>query len=241
VITGIIVALPEELSSLTKKKISLGECEFLTDDLIATHAGTGPENAKKAAQKLIDKGCCKLISWGCAAGLDNTLITGDLCLPKRLIAENQQHYHVDAEWQQQTASLLAELHPIHSSPLCESNTIVSSVQKKTALHKTTGAIALDMESIAIAKIAEQKQIPYLVIRVIADSAKMHLPAAITKSMNEAGQINKKELALYIAANPLQIFGLIKLGLHFQTAQKKLKSIAKKIKDISNFSAATNTI
>ncbi len=240
-ITGIIVALPEELSALTKKKIPLGKCSFLAENIIATHSGAGPENASNAAQNLLDKGCSKLISWGCAAGLADGLLAGDLCLPELLISENRQYFPVHSEWQQQTMSLLAYLQPIHSGPFCTNNTIVSWSRDKKAIHQSTGAIALDMESAAIAKIAEQKSIPYLVIRVIADTASMNLPAAITKSLDEKGQINNNKLVLNIITNPRQIPDLIKLGLHFQSAQKKLNSVAKKIREITDFPITTNTV
>ena len=240
-ITGIIVALPEELSTLTKKKIAQGECEFLAEGIIVILAGTGPKNALNATLRLLKKGCTQLISWGCAAGLADDLSAGDLCLPKQLITENQQHFLVHAEWQQQTASLLAELQPIHSGPLTASSSIVCSSRKKKVIHQSSGAIVLDMESTAIAKVAEQRQIPYLVIRVIADTVNMNLPAAITKSMDETGQINNNKLALNIITNPLQIPDLIKLGLHFQSAQKKLNIVAEKIREITDFPITTNAV
>ncbi len=233
-ITGIIVALPEELSTLTKKKIPYGKCEFLAENILVTHSGTGPDNALNAALRLLEKGCSKLISWGCAAGLAEGLSAGDLCLPKQLITENQQHISVHTEWRQQTVCLLDGLQPIHSGPLSTSSSIISSSRKKKVIHQSTGAIALDMESTAIARIAEQEQIPCLVIRVIADTVDMNLPTAITKSMDGKGEINNNKLALNIITNPLQIPDLIKLGLHFQNAQKKLNSVAKKIWEIADF-------
>ncbi len=240
-ITGIIVALPEELSTLTKKKISHGACEFIAENIIVTLSGTGPENALNAALRLLEKGCTRLISWGCAAGLAECLSAGDLCLPKQLITEHRQPVSVHSEWQQKTASLLAELQPVFSGPLLASSSIVSSSRKKKLIRQSSGAIAVDMESTAIATVAEQKKIPCLVIRVIADTVDMDLPTVITKSMDETGQINNKKLALNIISNPLQIPNLIKLGFHFQSAQKKLTIVAKKIREITDLPITTNTV
>lgn len=235
-ITGIIVALPEELNTLTKKKIAPGKRALLTKNIMIAHAGAGPSNAEKATQELIKSGCSKLISWGCAAGLADSLKAGDLCLPKQLISNKLQQLPIHAEWQQHTETILSNLHPFYSGPLCESSSIVSKNTQKKQLHQATGSIALDMESAAIARIAKQTGIPYLVIRVIADPSDMNLPSVISLSMSNEGVINKKQLAINIIKKPFDIPGLIKLGIHFQTAQKKLKFVATMIKEISEFPA-----
>lgn len=63
---GIIVALPEELTTLTNAKITKGQIHPLGNNFWVTLSGTGPNNASDAAQKLISHGADRLISWGCA-------------------------------------------------------------------------------------------------------------------------------------------------------------------------------
>lgn len=234
--TGIIVALPEELSTLTTKKLAPGVCLLISKNTVVAHAGTGSVNAIKAAETLIAKGCCKLISWGCAAALNNTLKAGDLCLPKIIIAENQQRYPIHSDWQQHTEKLLAELQPICSDPLSESSSIVSTSTGKKALRDTFGSVALDMESAAIAKIAQKANIPYLVIRAIADPADMNMPDAINYALNDGGTVDMKKLIVYLLTHPYEIPGVIKLGVAFRSARKKLKYVAQALESIINFPA-----
>jgi len=236
VTTGIIIALPEELSTLTAKKIAPGKCALISEHILVAHAGTGPANAIKATELLLAKGSTQLISWGCAAALDHSLNAGDLCVPKIIIAENQQRYPTNPDWQQHTTKLLSELHAIHSDPLSESCSLVSTQTDKKALHDAFGSVALDMESAAIAKIAKKANIPYLVIRAIADPANMDMPDAITYALNNEGIVNIKKLIIYLLTHPNEIPSLIKLGLAFQSARRTLKYAARVLESIINFPA-----
>jgi adenosylhomocysteine nucleosidase len=236
VTTGIIIALPEELSTLTAKKIAPGECSLISENILVAHAGTGPANAIKATEALLANGSCKLISWGCAGALDSTLNAGDLCMPKIIIAENRQHYSTHSDWHQHTVNILSKLQPIYSAPLSETSSIVSTSVDKKALHDALGSIALDMESAAIAKIAQKADIPYLVIRTIADTANMNMPEAVNFALNNEGSIDIKKLIIYLLTHPNEIPCLIKLGIAFRSARKKLKYVAQTLESIINFPA-----
>jgi adenosylhomocysteine nucleosidase len=224
--TGIIVALPEELSTLTIKKIYRGEYAYIADNILVAYSGAGPDNASKAARLLLRQGCKQLISWGCAGALDNSLKPGDLNIPEILIAENKQQYATDAAWHRRVINVLENYCPILSAPLCESRKIISSSENKITLNKQNASIAIDMESVAIAKIAAAAAIPFLAIRAIADPADMDLPRAVVFALNNEGEIEIKKLLFFLICHPLDIPGLIKLGMHFNTAKNKLKLIAR---------------
>lgn len=223
--TGIVVALPEELSTLTSKKIAKGCCVFIADPLVLAYSGAGANNACSAAELLIANGATRLISWGCAAALGSTLKPGDLVLPDTLIDAESALIDINSEWLKLSQNLLAKYLTIHTGRLAESLTIVATANDKKHLHEQTGAIALDMESIAVAKTARRHNLPFLAIRAIADPANMDLPKAINHSLNHQGDIVLSKLLLFIALHPSEIPGLIKLGLHFNSAKKTLKLVA----------------
>lgn len=233
-ITGIIVALPEELSTLPSGKVEKGDYCKLTDNILIAHAGAGPENACKASELLIAKGAEQLISWGCAAALSPELKPGDLLLPESLLSEDQQKFNCDPNWIDHVRHLLADKVSIISGKLTERSTIVAESKDKQAIHSQTGAVALDMESCAIAKTAIQANTPCLVIRTIADPVNMSLPGAVSHSLNSEGEIELSKLLQYILLHPMEIPALIKLGLHFNAAKKTLKSIAKYLDKITVF-------
>jgi adenosylhomocysteine nucleosidase len=228
VTTGIVVALPEELGTLTSKKIDKGYCVFISDATVLAYSGAGANNAQTASELLIEHGATRLISWGCAAALSSTLNPGDLVLPDTLIDVDGIQIGIDPDWHGYTKNLLSTTLEVHTGSLAESKSIVSTSQDKKQQHTQTGAIALDMESIAIAKVARQHKLPFLAIRAIADPVNMDLPRAINHSLSNEGDIVLSKLLLFIALHPTELPGLIKLGLHFNAAKNTLKLVAQQL-------------
>jgi nucleoside phosphorylase len=230
VITGIVVALPEELGTLTSKRIDKGHCVFIGDKLLAACLGTGPKNAQAAAELLIAKGANRLISWGCAAGLSASVKPGDLVVAGRLIDADDIEITMSSEWHDHCINTLRRqigenLTAIHGGLLAESKILIAASSEKKQLHSMTGAIALDMESVAIAKAAGRHKLEFLAIRAIADPVTLDLPKAIGYSLNDQGDVVLNKLLLFLALHPLELPGLIKLGLHFNKAKRTLKRVA----------------
>jgi len=240
VITGIVVALPEELTTLTSKKIDKGRCLFMADKLLVAYSGAGPINARSAAEMLVAKGATRLISWGCAAALSTSLKPGDLILADKLIDDGNVEVAANADWHSYTKNILATGMVVHTGRLAESKSIVSSSKDKKQMHSITGAVALDMESIAIARVARQQTLPFLAIRVIADPVNMDLPLAINYSLNDRGEIMLGRLLSFLVLHPAELPRLIKLVLNFNAAKKTLKSIAKHLETLTDFSDSNET-
>lgn len=237
-ITGIVVALPEEISTLTAKKIDKGNCLFIADKILVAYSGTGPKNAQTAAELLVSKGVTQLISWGCAAALSSLLKPGDLTLAETLIDAECTQIDINSPWYNNTKNLLSEFIVVHTGHLAESKSLVSSSKDKKQLQSKTGAIALDMESIAIAKVAKQYKLSFLAIRAIADPVTMNLPKAVNHSLNDQGEILLGKLLLFIVLHPAELPGLIKLALHFHAARKTLKRVADNLDNVICFNHLT---
>jgi len=234
VITGIIVALPEELITLTKLKIKQGECKLINNRLLIAYSGTGAKNAQSAAKLLIETGATGLISWGCAAALIPELNSGDLILPKQLVSHQQQILQVNERWLKQLQNTLKPEIESYEGQLAESLEMVTTQAAKQQLQQQTTAIAVDMESVAMAEVATKNNLPFLVIRTIADTVFMDLPQAISYALDEQGQVQLSRLLFFILTHPQEIPALIKLGLHFNKAQNKLKAVAKHLDTIIDF-------
>ncbi len=233
-ISGIVVALPEELSTLTTKRVDKGRPVFIANKILVAYSGTGSKNAQSAAELLVSKGATQLISWGCAAALKPTLKAGDLTLADTLIDCNDEEISVDADWHGYSKNILSKVLTVHTGRLTESVNIVSSSREKQQLETITGAIALDMESVAVAKIAQRHKLPFLAIRSIVDPVTMDLPRAIEYAANHEGEIVLSRLLLFLALHPLELPGLIKLGWHFNAAKKTLKIASRYLDNISDF-------
>lgn len=245
-ITGIVVALPEEIVTLTSKRIDKGHCVFIGDKILVACAGMGQKNAGAAAELLIAKGASQLISWGCAAALEPSLQAGDLTLADRLLDAENKEIRVNPNWLSHTQAVFAETFKdrrkqqttLHTGLLTESGTVVTSGKAKKQLYSFTGALALDMESSAVAKVAQHHGLPFLAIRAIADTAGMGLPEAVVYATNADGEVAIGKLLGYLLLHPAQLPSLIKLGLYFNKAKQTLKQAAGRLESITEFNSPT---
>jgi adenosylhomocysteine nucleosidase len=235
VITGIVVALPEELSTLSAKKIAKGRVGEISDNILVICSGAGRENAQFAAELLVAQGASRLISWGCAGALDAELKPGDLMLATSCMDANQVVVEPHNEdWLVHGRACLdnhAQIH-IHTGRLAESKGIAATSQDKARLAQATGAIAVDMESIAIAKVAQKHGLPFLSIRAIADPLGMDLPKAVSHALNDHGDVELGKLLIYVLWHPTELLDLIRLGLYFNAAKKTLRKVAKQLDPLS---------
>ena len=225
-LVGIVVALPEELATLTRIKLKQGECCRIGNTWIAC-SGVGLINASSAAQMLINKGVLQLISWGCAAGLSVETKPGDLIIAAQAIDEHQQ-FDSDKDMNARLKRILPANLTIHEGKLFSSANLISLSHEKQRIHQRSLAIALDMESTAIANTAAHANLPFMIIRSIADPVNMNLPNAVIQALNENGQVDLPKLLGYLLWHPWEVTALIKLGLHFQAAQKTLKIVAREL-------------
>ena len=233
---GIIVALVEELSTLTSKKMAKGECEYISKDIIIIYSGAGRDNATKSAKILIEKGATALISWGCAGALGLELRAGDLIFPEKILTARGQTLKITESW---LAHVKKNLPIIHRSViLVESLTPIATSEDKKKLHQQTQAIAVDMESAAIIETAQKFSVKSLVIRTIVDPVSLNLPPAINHALNTEGEIVLSRLLTHLLTHPQQLPSLIKLGLNFKTAKNKLKAVAKHLDTIGGFNLNT---
>lgn len=240
-ITGIVVALAEELSTLKTLPNSLwepslrkGKFVFLTDEVLLVHAGAGAENARKAAELLVSKGATQLISWGCAAALSPDLKMGDLVLADSLLNEAGEEISVHPLWHQYVKNVLGTEITAYKGALFTSDKVIPTAHAKSDAYQKTGAIILDMESYAIAQIAQHYALPFLAIRVVADPASLDLPEVVTKAFNENGEVALSKIITSLVFNPKELPHLIQLGQYFQIAKKTLSNTAKQLPDVISF-------
>jgi adenosylhomocysteine nucleosidase len=240
VITGIVVALPEELTTLTSKKLAKGCVETLADKTLVICSGAGADNARAASELLIKHGANRLISWGCAAALDSALEPGNLILANQCVDVGQAVVAFDTDWLKHVHSILPKSASVRIGSLVDSKYIVAACADKAQIAKSTGAIALDMETVTIAKIAQAYGLDFLCVRAIADPLSMDLPKAVSHALNDQGEVVLGKLLLFLLLHPAELPGLIRLGLHFHAAKKTLKLVAKQLEDITAFPQAIHT-
>jgi len=102
-----------------------------------------------------------------------------------------------------------------------SDTPVAKSGEKAALHRDTGALAVDMESHVAARVAARHGLPFAVLRVISDTADATLPPAALAGMRPDGGIAIGAILASLARDPGQISALIRTARDAEKAFRAL--------------------
>jgi hopanoid-associated phosphorylase len=144
-----------------------------------------------------------IISIGIAGGLAPQLRPGDWVL-----ADSVDGMPTDAAW---TSRLAARLPEAARGLFLGSDVIVAERGEKAELHRTTGALAVDMESHVAARVAQRHHLPFAVARVVCDPAHRSLPPATRVAMKPDGRVDFLAVMRSLLANPVQLPALIATG------------------------------
>lgn len=221
---GIVVALADECRSITHRRIPAGAPLPLAEGCLLALSGAGPAAAARAASRLVEEGASALVSWGCAAALDPRLNPGDLILPRHVVGEDGVPLETSTDWRNKLYRQLAGPLSVYQDSLAESSGIIATPSEKARIFAETGAVALDMESAGIGRVARDHTLAFLVVRAIADPASMALPAAILAALDETGTVRISKVLGHALLNPGDFVGLIQLGRHFRAAMRTLRHV-----------------
>jgi len=223
---GIVVAMRDEAKTLTKHPLGIGQTIEIHEGVLVHLSGVGRKRAARAAQSLLNRGATALLSWGTAGGLVPGLAPGSLVLPKTVIGSDQSLFRVDVSWHERLRRRLEGGVDLRSAPLVESLTVLMTPEEKRALASRTGAIAVDMESAAVAFTAEQAGLPFVAIRVISDTLDQTLPSSVLSAYDKSGHLMGWRLLTGLVQHPEEFLGWVRLTTNFCKARKTLDRIAR---------------
>ncbi|SRR5271170_560500 len=99
---------------------------------------------------------------------------------------------------------------------------VIDAKGKAALFAASGAVAVDMESAIVARVAQRHNVPFAILRVIADPASRSLPSSALGAMGPDGEFDVAGLLAGLIANPGQLLALARLAADARRAFSVLK-------------------
>ena len=228
---AILVPLQQEMSPLTREEIAIGHCINLTPQVVVCRTGIGVEKTRNAVKKLISYEIELLISWGSAAGISREVAAGDLLLPSSLV-DGDKIYNTHSPFNDRIKKELSGKVSIKQQPMCYSGGLLDSVESKKQLYRNTQCVAADMESLAMAKVADELGIRFSVIRAVSDTCDMRLPRSVLKNIDTNEGINIWNFIKTALFNPRDWVLIIKLVRSFSKAQKTLNIVAPLVKDYS---------
>lgn len=181
----------------------------------AVACGGRPDVLAESLRHAITEGAIAILSFGIAGGLDSALRPGDLIIASSIVAPDGTVIETDPAWRQKITAALA--------PRCRVGRIagvtaaVASVHDKAALHASTSALAVDMESHVAAGIAREHGLPFAALRAIADPASRALPAAALVGLRPDGSSDVAAVLRALARSPAQLPSLIRVAIDTRAA------------------------
>jgi adenosylhomocysteine nucleosidase len=221
---GVVAALAAEARVLGPAAPQGAGWSVLADGNLVAVSGMGVDAAASAAQRLIDAGASSLVSWGLAGGLDPDLPAGAVCVPREVIAADGRRLCTAQGWRESlSARVPAGCRVGHEALLTASHPLETPADKSAA-RRATGACAVDMESAAIAQVAESRGVPFIAVRVIVDTARDGVPGAVSAA-SRSGKVRAGRLLLGLMRSPRQIGALLRLARRYRVALRSLEAMA----------------
>jgi adenosylhomocysteine nucleosidase len=153
-------------------------------------------------------GVAGVVSFGLCGALDPAIKVGELVIGEA-VTDAADSYDADAEWIARIAALLPEA---KIGRFARAERPVASAADKAELRQRTGAIAVDLESFPVAKLARWFGVPFAVIRAVSDAADRALPPAAQVGLGADGRPAIGPVFASLKSNPWQIGALIRTAL-----------------------------
>jgi len=218
---GIVAALPGEARPLAGRRVDPGGVWRSDGGVDLRLAGIGPGRAAAAAERLLAGGATALASWGSAGALAADLTAGALLLPRTVVAADGEVLAVDAAWQRRLLDCLASHLPVATGPLVEVLAVVATPADKASLRRRTDAVAVDMESVAVARCARRAGVPFVVVRAVVDGAATALPGVAIAALDGLGRVRPLRLVAGLLREPRAWPALGELRRGFRACQATL--------------------
>lgn len=175
---------------------------------VAVGGGRDEAGAAAAVAELLAGGATALLSFGLCGGLDPGLRPGDIVVPDTVATP-------DGRWTVDPA-LRARLGPGAGGALFAGE-LLAGVPGKQRIHRSLGALAVDVESGAVARAG----VPFAVLRAVCDPAGRGLPEAALVAMDAGGRVQALRVLRAVLRRPHEIAGLVRLARDAGQARRAL--------------------
>lgn len=190
---GIVYATPMELAPFLERcerlreyqagKFTFRGAKYGKVRVALVQAGMGDKLARQATHALLDGHTPRwVISAGFSGGLRPELRIGDIVVGNELIDARNAPVSIQMQMPADPAKGL------HVGTLYQTEAFVRTVAEKQALAERTPALAVDMESLAVAEVCRDRKQRCLAVRVISDDLTADLPPEILTVVGSTGAL-----------------------------------------------------
>ena len=220
---GIICGMASEARCITRAPCA--------EQFTVRVSGASAARARDHAADLAAGGARALISFGLSGALDPECVPGELLLVVKTVLPNGNAIATDSllfrKLSERIANLEAAFGPLppRTATIVGSEYVIGSGEAKQSLRRRTEAMAVDMESHAVASVAHGCGIAYAAIRAIADPADRAIPQTAMAGLAPDGTTRPLRVIRELMARPQDLPALLQLGRDARAGLTALRGAA----------------
>ncbi|MEK9629360.1 MAG: hypothetical protein VW455_10105 [Nitrospinota bacterium] len=242
---AILGAVSEEIAGIKKSmniadRIRLGKSEawpgkWLEKEIVLVRTGVGKQRAADATRKVIEKfHPQKIISLGYAGALINELKVGDLFVAKTILSSESDEttFEMDdpeeMKWLEKANQIpLPKNFKLRVGKLITVDKVIHTPEGKRELGNRFGAEAVEMETLKIALLSRENNIPFISVRGISDEVGHELIDS-SSFLGSDGEISKLKAGWYVLTHPGSLKNALSLRSHTLVATQNLTDFIAKL-------------
>jgi hypothetical protein len=143
-----------------------------------------------------------------------------------VVSRNGALFPTARDWRERLSAAVAGRHPVCGGRLLTCGAALGSAGEKASAFQDTGAIAVDMESLAVAQVAASHHLPFIAVRAIVDTAEDALPRTLLAAAADGGAVRVGRLLGALARTPAELGAVIRLVRRYRAARRALASVAR---------------
>jgi adenosylhomocysteine nucleosidase len=228
---GLVVALPAEARALAGGPWMVADgrpvCRVAAaggGELIWVRSGIGYQRARAAARWLVGQGVAALGVLGVSGGLSPGLKSGLLVVAREVLdaVEGGRRKSLSCLWGDDLLSSLRRegLDAVGGTIVTVAEPVLEP-GKKVLFGRQNGALAVDMESAAVAGVASEAGLGLFALRAICDTAERRVPRALFDMVDGDGGLRIGALLDSLLRRPSLLVDLIAMQRDFSRALKAL--------------------
>ncbi|MEJ0075367.1 MAG: phosphorylase [Alphaproteobacteria bacterium] len=179
--------------------------------------GGDGKHLERSLARAMAVGCKGLISFGVAGGLAPGLKPGT-CIIGSSVLDDGEERPTDERWSQRLRRIIPDT---AYGPLLGVREPIALADDKSALHRKTGALAVDMESHVVARAAARHGVPLAAIRVVVDPVERTIPRSALAGTRPDGTIDPLAVVRSLMRYPRDLVGLMRMSLDARAARATL--------------------